>query len=165
MIFIFIRDVPILRDFLPAAFFTNAIQDDSFGVHSEIILDLIRDPNVIELIAVKIENFSAFDAMKMMVVFHIGIETPRPSLGGNNIDQSDLCKSQQRPVHRVVGYVGKFFFHDREHFIGCGMIFCLGEFFIYRAALRGDLQIEFFAKLDEGIEAIDGSLFLHIIIK
>ena len=126
---------------------------------------MIRNPKVIEFIAVKIHDLSATDTVKMMVIVRVRVKTPGPSPGRDDIDQADLRKRQQCPVDRIIGYIGEFFFHGVEHLVGCGVIFCLREFFVYGTALRSDLQIEFFAVLDERIEAIGDFMFLHMIIK
>jgi len=163
--FILCHDYAIFETPFLAAFFAQAVQDDSFREHGEVILDMIRDPQVIEFIATKIYDLSTIETMKMMMFVHVRVKTPRPTLGWDDIDQADLRKRQQCPVYRVIGYVGKFFFHDVEHFIGCGMIFCPHELFVNRTALWSDLQIEIFADLYERVKAIGNLMFLHIIIK
>jgi hypothetical protein len=144
---------------------TYAIQDDSLGVHLKIIPETIRDLKVIEFIAIKIHDLPATDTVKMMMTVHVRIKTPGSSFGRDDIDKADLRKRQQCPVDRVIGYVGKFFFHDVEHLIGCRMIFCPGELFVYRTTLRRDLEIKFFAELYKRIEATVHIFFLHVIIK
>jgi hypothetical protein len=157
----------MLRSLSPffSAFFAQAIQDNSFGIYREVILDMIRDPDVIVFIGIKIYDLSAMDTVKMMMVVHGRIKSARPSLRLHDIDQADFRQRQQRSVHRVIRNVGKFHFYDVEHFIGRGMIFCLHELFVYSATLRSDLQVEFLAVLYEWIEAIGNLIFLHIIIK
>jgi hypothetical protein len=155
----------ILEPFFPAALLAQAIQNNSFGKNRKVILNMIRDPEIIKVIAIKIFDFSAANTMKMMMFVHVRVETPRSSLGWNDIDQSDLGKRQQRSVYRVIGNIRKLLFDDIEHLIGCGMIFYLHELFVYRASLRSDLQIEFFAVLYELIKTIRNLFFLHIIIK
>jgi hypothetical protein len=94
IIFILYCDVMIFKSFFPAALFAQAIQDDSFGIHRKVILDMIRDLKVIEFIATKIHDLSTIETMKMMVYIHVRVKTPRPALGRDDIDQADLRKRQ-----------------------------------------------------------------------
>ena len=155
----------ILEPFFPAALLAQAIQNNSFGKNRKVILNMIRDPEVIEFIAIKIYDLSTIETMKMMMFVHVRVKTPRSALGWDDIDQADLRKHQQRSVYRIIRNIRKLLFDDVEHLIGCGMIFCLHELFVYRASLRSDLQIEFFAYLYERVKAIGNLMFLHIIIK
>ena len=84
----------IFKSFFPAAFIAHTIQDDSFGIHRKVILDMIRDPKVIEFIAIKIDDLSTIETMRMMMFVHVGVKTPRPALGRDDIDQADLRKRQ-----------------------------------------------------------------------
>lgn len=84
----------ILESFFLAALFAQTIQDDSFGKNRKVILNMIRDPEIIEFIAIKIYDLSTIETMKMMMFVHVWVKTPRPALGWYDIDQADLRKRQ-----------------------------------------------------------------------
>ena len=89
------------RGFLLATIFANPLENHSFANDFELFDNGFRHLKIIISPAVKVQNFAALGAMQMMVVGHIGVETPGSAKYFNDIHDADFCESQQRAVHRI----------------------------------------------------------------
>ena len=107
-------------DLFPA-FLANAFENHAFADDLELLVNAIRDCQIIIGPAIKIEYFAALGAMDMMVVCHIRIEPLGSAENFDDFHKADFCESQQGAVDGVEGNVGIIFFYDLINGISCGM--------------------------------------------
>ena len=106
----------------------NAFENDAFAYDLELIVNFIRDGQIIIGPTVKVEYFAAVRAMYMMVVGDIRVEPLGAAENFDNIYNADFCKCHQRAIHGVEGNVGIFFFDDLINGVSRGMGVRIKEF-------------------------------------
>jgi|GEM_PF-2840081 len=150
------------RGFLLATIFANPLENHAFANDFELFDNGYRYLKIIISPAVKVQNFAALGAMQMMVVGHIGVETPGSAKYFNDIHNFDLCESQKRAVHRIEGDAGIFCFQVLIDRIGCGMGVRLDELLKNCNSLGGYFELMGVTDLSERDDFIVVFIILHI---
>ncbi len=104
-----------------ATFPANASENHAFADNLELLVNSIRDWQIIIGPAIKIEYFTTTGAMDMMMVCHIRIKSLGASKNFNNLYEADFCKGQQGAVHGIERNIRIFFFYDLVDGVSGGM--------------------------------------------
>ncbi len=140
--------------FLFTTLYTNTFKNNTFAGYLKLFMNFFRDIQIIVGPAIKVENCTAFNAVQMMMVLHVWVETLSTSECFDNIHDTVFRKGQKRSVYSIKGNMWIFSFHDLINTIGCGVSCQLYELVINRNPLGGNLQVIFLTDLYELINFI-----------
>jgi hypothetical protein len=147
------------------AFITDALENHALAEHVEMLGDLRRDLQDIEVWMAKIQYLATGCAMQVVMAGEIGIEPLGSAEYFDDIHDTDPRKSQQGTVDRVIGYVGVLPAHDAINGIGRGMIVPLDQLTVDRNPLRRDFQVMRMTGFNECLDFLRQRRFLHIYTK
>jgi hypothetical protein len=106
-----------------AAFFANAVNDNFLGDYGELILNFLRDLDLVEVNIGEVENFAALYAVGVVMVVGIRVEPSSISVPFSDGNKADLRKRHQGTINRIKRDVGELFPNNIKQLFCRGMGF------------------------------------------